>query len=56
MDQNLYLNDILHLSDSEIENSKIELNSRAGVGGESFLERWHLSTDEHRIAGTTDCS
>lgn len=31
------LNNILGLTDEEINNSKIELNMQAGVGGESYI-------------------
>ena len=34
------LNDILGLSESEIANSKIELNMQAGVGGEAYIDLW----------------
>ncbi|MCM1131051.1 MAG: GIY-YIG nuclease family protein [Roseburia sp.] len=50
------LNDILHLTNEEIENSKIELNMHAGNGGESFLERWLLTPETNRVEGKTECS
>ncbi len=56
MEQLIHLNDILHLTEEEIDNSRIELNMTAGNGGESFLDRW-LSTEESlRILGKTECS
>lgn len=36
----LLLNNILNLSEEEINNSKIEFNMQAGSGGQSFLDRW----------------
>lgn len=35
----LLLNDILHLSQEEINNSKIEFNMQAGSVGQPFLHR-----------------
>ena len=34
----IFLNDILKLSDDEIKNSKIEFNMRAGRRGEAFID------------------
>ena len=36
----LLLNDVLHLTQEEISNSKIEFNMRAGTGGQPILDRW----------------
>ena len=36
----LFLNDILHLSQEEISNSKIEFNMQAGSGGQTILYIW----------------
>lgn len=41
----LKLNDILHLTDEEIRNSKIELNISAGKYGDSYIDVW-LGLDE----------
>lgn len=41
----LKLNDILHLTDEEIRNSKIELNISAGKYGDSYIDLW-LGLDE----------
>lgn len=53
----LFLNDILHLSQEEINNSKIEFNMQAGSGGQPFLDRWLKHTEEEKATGTCkDCS
>lgn len=48
----LFLNDILHLSQEEISNSKIESNMQAGSGGQPFLDRWLKHTEEEKANGT----
>lgn len=54
---NLLLNDILHLSNDEINNSKIESNMQAGVGGQPFIDRWLKNTDDEKLNGTCpECS
>lgn len=40
------LNDILRLNEEEIANSKIELNMKAGIGGEDYVDLW-LSCHEY---------
>lgn len=53
----LFLNDILRLSDKEIKNSKIELNMRAGSNGESFLDVWLGYSEKEKLSGKcTECS
>mgnify|MGYP001002577020 CR=1 FL=1 len=53
----LFLNDILHLSQEEINNNKIEFNKQAGSGGQPFLDRWLKHPDEEKANGTCkDCS
>lgn len=53
----LLLNDILHLSQEEINNSKIEFNMQAGRGGQPFLDRWLKHSEEDKTNGTCkDCS
>lgn len=53
----LYLNQILNLSQEEIDNAKIEFNMRAGSGGESFLDRWLKHSEAEKVSGTcADCS
>ena len=53
----LYLNDLLHLSPEEINNSKIEFNMQAGSGGQPFLDRWLKHSDYEKASGTCkDCS
>ncbi|MGO5071417.1 hypothetical protein [Roseburia faecis] len=53
----LLLNDVLHLTREEIENSKIEFNMQAGSGGQPFLDRWLKHTEEEKNTGTCkDCS
>lgn len=44
----LFLNDILHLSQEEINNSKIEFNMQAGSGGQPFLDRWLKHSDDEK--------
>ncbi len=46
----LLLNDILHLSQEEINKSKIEFNMQAGSGGQPFLDRWLKHTEEDYIS------
>ncbi|MDD4156722.1 MAG: GIY-YIG nuclease family protein [Candidatus Cloacimonetes bacterium] len=50
------LNNILNLTEEEIKNCKIELNIRAGTGGEYYLERWLKLTEEEKESGITECS
>ncbi len=45
------LNDILSLTTEEIQNSKIELNMKAGPEGESYLERWLSYNYDDKING-----
>lgn len=53
----LLLNDILHLSQEEINNSKIEFNMQAGRGGQPFLDRWLKHSEEDKTNGTCkNCS
>lgn len=53
----LLLNNILNLTEEEIDNSKIEFNMQAGSGGQPFLDRWLKHTDEEKGTGTCkDCS
>lgn len=52
----LPLNSIFHLSQAEIENSKIELNLKAGAGGTPFIEKWLLLTRAEKDGGVTECS
>lgn len=44
----LLLNNILNLTEEEIDNSKIEFNMQAGSGGQLFLDRWLKHTDEEK--------
>lgn len=50
------LNDILHLTQEQINNSKIELNMTAGRYGDAFIDRWLLLPKEDKENGTGDCS
>lgn len=53
----LLLNDLLHLSPEEINNSKIELNMTAGRGGETYLNLWLDHDEKEKLSGTcTNCS
>lgn len=52
----LLLNDILKLSEDEIENSKIEFNMQAGKNGVRFIDVWLNQTDEEKLKGVSkDC-
>lgn len=44
----LLLNDVLHLTDEEIGNSKIEFNMKAGKGGQPFIDRWLKHTQKKK--------
>ena len=46
------LNNILGLTDEEINNSKIELNMQAGVGGESYILLWLYCDGKDKENGT----
>ena len=48
IDMDLKLNDVLHLTQEEIGNSKIEFNMQAGSGGQPFLDRWLKHTEEEK--------
>lgn len=50
------LNDILHLSEKEMKNSKIELNTSHGKGGDLHIDRWLRLSDEEKISGITEAS
>lgn len=52
----LLLNDILNLSDAEIDNSRIELNMTEGSGGIDYLDKWLSLGQEEKDSGITDCS
>lgn len=53
----ILLNDILQLSDDEINNGKIELNMRAGVNGVSFIDSWLSCDEKDKLRGTcAECS
>ena len=48
----LKLNDILHLTEEEINNSKIELNMKGGSGlKRPFIDLWLRYTDEEKVRG-----
>lgn len=42
----LLLNDVLNLSDEDIENSRIQLNMTEGSGGIAYIDKW-LSLVQH---------
>lgn len=44
----LLLNDILNLSNDEIDKSKIEFNMQAGSGGQPFLDRWLKHSEDEK--------
>ncbi len=54
---NLLLNNILHLTDEEIKNSKIELNIKPGDDNESYLDRWLKHSEQEKETGLCkECS
>lgn len=54
--QEILLNDLLHLTQEQIANSKIELNMQAGRVGEWFIDRWLQLPQTDKEAGTGNCS
>ena len=53
----IFLNNILKLSDDEIKNSKIEFNMCAGRRGEAYIDRWLRYSDKEKEAGLCEeCS
>ena len=52
----LRLNDILNLSESEVKNSKIELNISAGKKGEQFIDIWLRLDDKEKTSGNNKIS
>ena len=53
----LLLNDVLHLTQEEIENSKIEFNMQAGNGGKPFIDIWLKHSEQEKVSGTCkECS
>ncbi len=52
----LSLNSILNLTESEIENSRIELNMTEGSGGIAYIDKWLSLDQEERDSGITECS
>lgn len=51
----LLLNNILNLTDKQINNSKIEFNMNIGKGGKPFIDRWLKCSEVERISGTCKC-
>ena len=49
------LNDILHLTEEEINNSRIELSMIAGQGGEAFIDRWLRLSPDEKECGINAC-
>ncbi len=52
----LPLNNIFHLSESEINNSRIELNMREGSGGIFYIDKWLSLEQSVKNSGISDCS
>lgn len=52
----LSLNSILNLTESEIENSRIELNMTEGSGGIAYIDKWLSLEQEEKDSGITECS
>lgn len=50
------LNDILHLNEDEIKNSKMELNICEGSGGIQYIDKWLSLSDKEKQNGISDCS
>lgn len=55
MNNEIMLNDILHLTESELSNSKIELNMTKGNGGLPFIDEWLTESTENKISGDVGC-
>lgn len=47
----LLLNNILNLTEQQINNSKIEFNMNIGKGGMPFIDRWLKCSETERISG-----
>ena len=45
------LNSILNLSESQVKDSKIELNMLYGKAGQTFIDRWLEYSEDERRAG-----
>ena len=53
----ILLNQILNLSEDEIQNSKIEFNMTEGSGGDSYIDIWLEHSDKDKSAGKCfECS
>jgi hypothetical protein len=52
----LLLNDVLNLTEAEIENSRIELNMTEGPGGIAYIDKWLSLSQDEKESGITDCS
>ncbi len=52
----LTLNEIFHLSEKEIANSKIELNMTEGKGGRPYIDIWLTAEADAKESGTVKCS
>lgn len=52
----IYLNDVLHLTKEQIENSRIELNMTVGRSGEAYINRWLELDSKAKESGISDCS
>lgn len=52
----LLLNDVLNLSDEDIENSRIELNMTECSGGIAYIDKWLSLVQDEKDSGITDCS
>ena len=51
----LLLNNILNLTEQQINNSKIEFNMNIGKGGMPFIDRWLKCSETERISGICKC-
>lgn len=52
----ILLNEVLHLTEEEISNSKIELNMTVGKKGGPFIDQWLNHSESEKLSGLTDCS
>ena len=52
----LLLNDVLNLTEVEIDNSRIELNMTEGSGGIAYIDKWLSLEQNEKDSGITYCS
>lgn len=52
----LLLNDVLNLTEEQIENSRIKLNMIEGSGGIAYIDKLLSLGQDEKDSGITDCS